>query len=122
MNCSTPFHPTSQVLWTNREHSAALPLVEMALQEDLGCAGDLTSQAVIPKALEGKANFVAREPGVVAGLPLVRMIYAKLSPQIQVQWSVVDGAALCAGDRLGQVGAVGAALLLVAVLGLTSRR
>src|SRR5512135_3363450 len=45
--------------------------VTRALEEDLGRAGDITSIATIPEDLDGRAALVAREAGVIAGLPLV---------------------------------------------------
>jgi nicotinate-nucleotide pyrophosphorylase (carboxylating) len=45
-------------------------LVDRALAEDLGDGVDVTSLATIPFDLEGVADFVARAPGVVAGLPV----------------------------------------------------
>ena len=44
------------------------PLVRAALAEDLGRAGDITSQLTIPVAKQATAKFVARKPGRIAGL------------------------------------------------------
>ena len=44
------------------------PLVRQALAEDLGRAGDLTSDAILPDDLAAEARIVARAPGRVAGL------------------------------------------------------
>src|SRR5437764_3285 len=50
---------------TPAETAAARRLIDLALAEDLGAAGDRTSQATIPPDLPGRAAFVARAPGVV---------------------------------------------------------
>ena len=50
--------------------SRARALVQSAIDEDLG-AGDITSDSVIPEGLKASARFVAREEGIIAGLPLV---------------------------------------------------
>ena len=42
--------------------------VRAALDEDLGLAGDITTDPIIPADAEGAASIVAREPGVIAGL------------------------------------------------------
>jgi nicotinate-nucleotide pyrophosphorylase (carboxylating) len=44
--------------------------VRQALDEDLGRAGDITSIATIPEAAQTRATLVARQAGVIAGLPL----------------------------------------------------
>ena len=49
------------------------PLVRMALLEDLGRAGDLTTDAIVPPELLTETVLAARQPGVVAGLDLAAM-------------------------------------------------
>ena len=49
--------------------------VAVALDEDLGVLGDLTSQAVIPEDALGTGHFVAREEGVLAGTQAVHEVY-----------------------------------------------
>jgi nicotinate-nucleotide pyrophosphorylase (carboxylating) len=89
--------------FTSAETLACRRLVELALQEDVG-AGDLTSQAVIPAALEGRAVFVARAPGVVAGLPAAAMVFAALDPRVQFEPLLSDGDPVQSGSRLATVG------------------
>jgi nicotinate-nucleotide pyrophosphorylase (carboxylating) len=88
---------------TSPETIACRRLVELALQEDVG-AGDLTSQAVIPASLEGRAVFVARAPGVLAGLPAAAMVFATLDPRVQFEPLLRDGDSVRPGDRLATVG------------------
>lgn len=66
-------------------------LVELALAEDLGPAGDRTSDSVIPAEAMGKAAFVARSGGVIAGLPAAAMVAATLSSRLEFQANVPDG-------------------------------
>ena len=54
-------------MFSPAEKLACRRLVELALGEDLGSEGDVTSRAVIPIELRGSARFVARSAGVVAG-------------------------------------------------------
>ena len=49
------------------------PLVRMALLEDLGRAGDLTTDAIVPVGHQATALVVARQQGIVAGLDLARL-------------------------------------------------
>lgn len=74
--------------------------VMRALEEDLGRAGDITSTATIPEATKTHAVMVARQAGVIAGLPLALAVFRKLCPEIQLQAYVRDGAAVTAGVHL----------------------
>ena len=56
------------------EGRAADVLIGMALAEDLGQVGDITSMATIPARARGTARFVARADGVVSGMPVVRRL------------------------------------------------
>jgi nicotinate-nucleotide pyrophosphorylase (carboxylating) len=74
--------------------------VTRALEEDLGRAGDITSIATIPEPTKAHAVMVARQAGVIAGLPLALAVFRKLCPDIQLQAYVRDGAAVAAGVHL----------------------
>lgn len=56
------------------EEANAQGLIDLALIEDLASGGDITAQATIPAAARGAARFVARKPGVLAGLPVVERL------------------------------------------------
>jgi nicotinate-nucleotide pyrophosphorylase (carboxylating) len=74
--------------------------VSRALSEDLGRAGDITSIATIPETAKAHAVMVARQAGVIAGLPLAVATFQKLSPDLQIHACVRDGAAVAAGVHL----------------------
>ena len=61
---------------TAAEAGAADALIRLALAEDLGDTGDRTSLATIPEETQGRAAFVARAEGVVAGLPVAARVCA----------------------------------------------
>jgi nicotinate-nucleotide pyrophosphorylase (carboxylating) len=71
--------------------------VQRALDEDLGRAGDITSMATIPETTEAHAILVARQAGVIAGLPLAVATFQTLSPELRIEAHVRDGAAVAAG-------------------------
>jgi nicotinate-nucleotide pyrophosphorylase (carboxylating) len=71
-----------------------------ALEEDLGRGGDVTSIATIPEATKAHAVMVARQAGVIAGLPLAVAVFRKLCPEMNLQAYVRDGAAVAAGVHL----------------------
>ena len=84
------------------ETAACKQLIEMAWEEDLGpeCK-DLTTQTIIPPDLEGRAVFVARAEGVVAGLPAVELVLSTpRTPLLKFQPLVEDGSRLQPGDHL----------------------
>lgn len=74
-------------------------LARLALEEDLDGRGDLTS-ALLPADLQGRAAFVARAPGVVAGLSAARIVTTLVSPDLDLEELVADGSPIQPGDRL----------------------
>jgi nicotinate-nucleotide pyrophosphorylase (carboxylating) len=66
-------------------------LVRAALREDLGRAGDLTTDAIVPADAVGEARLVAREPGVVSGIAAAERVFAVLDPRVTVDVTVADG-------------------------------
>lgn len=77
-------------------------LVEAALEEDLGW-GDLTTDYFVPANVTAQARFVARQPGVVAGLDVARAVYQAVDPQIRFNPTTLDGSSLEAGQTLATV-------------------
>src|SRR6266403_3258798 len=74
--------------------------VQRALDEDLGRAGDITSMATIPEATHAHAILIARQSGVIAGLPLAVAVFQKLAPDISIQAHVRDVWIVAAGVHL----------------------
>ena len=97
--------------FTPAESTAAQSLIELALREDLGNLGDLTSQALIPADLQGKAAFVARAAGVLAGLPAAEMVCKAVDNRLTFQSHANDGQAIKPGDCLATVAGPMRALL-----------
>jgi nicotinate-nucleotide pyrophosphorylase (carboxylating) len=71
--------------------------VQRALNEDLGRAGDITSIATIPETTQAHAILIARQGGVIAGLPLAVAVFQKLSPDINIQAHFRDGGTVASG-------------------------
>lgn len=78
-------------------------LIALALEEDLGSAGDVTSQALIPADQRGRAELLAKEALVVAGTDVVRRTFHAVDPRIEVELVVRDGARVAAREVLGTV-------------------
>lgn len=85
------------------ELAACRRLIDLGLREDLGDVGDLTSQAVIPADLRGRAVFVARSAGVAAGLPVVAEVIAAVEKRLCFEPSAEDGSDVRPGQAVGCV-------------------
>lgn len=70
-------------------------LIELALDEDLGAAGDVTSQALVPADARGTAELWAKEPMTLSGLAAFARTFEKVDPSISVRFDKRDG------DRTG---------------------
>ena len=66
--------------------------VRAALLEDLGRAGDITSNATIGADRLAEARMNSREAGVIAGLPLAEAAFRLINPAISFEALVEDGA------------------------------
>lgn len=77
--------------------------VRMALAEDFGLAGDLTSQASLPSDAVATATLSARESGVIAGLPLAAEAFRQIGHGVSFEPQVADGAAIRKGDIVARV-------------------
>ena len=74
-------------------------LVRAALTEDIG-AGDITTEAAIPGDQRAEASIVAKEPCVVAGLPLVEAVFTQIDRAIAVKLLVGEGDMVKEGARV----------------------
>jgi len=79
------------------------PLVRWALEEDLGRAGDLTSDAVLLPDLIATASVVARAAGRLAGLQVALSAFRLLDPAVEIESLATDGEDVQAGAVLATV-------------------
>ncbi|KAI4378802.1 hypothetical protein MLD38_016232 [Melastoma candidum] len=78
-------------------------IIKLALAEDAGDKGDVTSMATIPSEERVEAHFLAKEDGIVAGLALAEMIFDEVDPSLKVEWYVRDGDPVHKGLKFGKV-------------------
>ncbi len=78
-------------------------VLRRALDEDLGRAGDITTNATIPAEQFSHARIVARQAGTIAGLAAATRVFAMLDPDVEVVLHVVDGTPVEAGAVLAEV-------------------
>ena len=116
---SKEFH---QITWDEQLQADWDKLLQLAVAEDLGEAGDWTTAAVVPEDTFGRARVVAREPGIVAGLPAVESTLREIDPCLQWKPEREDGQPVEPSDRIGMIegparGLLVAERLLLNVLG-----
>jgi nicotinate-nucleotide pyrophosphorylase (carboxylating) len=70
---------------------ALAALIPLALDEDLGDAGDVTSRVTVVAAAQIEGRVVAKADGVIAGLPAFAAVYRQIDPALTVTQAVADG-------------------------------
>lgn len=93
----------STVQFGEAEGRAAGQLIELALAEDLADIGDLTSRTLVDETASAEVVVAARRPGVLAGLPVVAVVYSRLDAAVRVRPQLHDGATLHAGSVIATV-------------------
>lgn len=87
------------------------PLVRHALEEDLGRAGDLTTNAIIPPEAQATGHLMARRQGCIAGLDVAACVFRMLDPDVDIAMHGHDGEVVRAGELLAEVQGSARALL-----------
>jgi nicotinate-nucleotide pyrophosphorylase (carboxylating) len=85
--------------------------VTAALEEDLGSAGDITTDTIVPAGAQDNARVVARKLGVVAGLDLAEAAFRALDPGARFTRVVEDGGKVEASGTIARISAKTRALL-----------
>ncbi|PHS23200.1 MAG: nicotinate-nucleotide diphosphorylase (carboxylating) [Robiginitomaculum sp.] len=80
-----------------------LPMIQRALDEDLGLGGDVTSMALIDADQQANAAIIARSAGRVAGLPCARLCFAQIDDTVRFESVVADGADVSAGEVVARL-------------------
>lgn len=75
-------------------------IVRRALLEDLGRAGDLTTQAVVSADQLAEASVVSRQDGSVSGMTIAAQAFRLLDPSLAVEVMIQDGEDCAAGQDL----------------------
>ena len=72
-------------------------LARMALAEDLG-PGDITTRSIVGKSKTASARVLAKEAGVIAGLPVAKEVFLQLGKRVKFQPKIKDGARVKKGE------------------------
>ena len=90
--------------------AAVAKFITRALAEDVG-PGDITSQTLFPNPPVISAHFLAKEPGILCGMPLVTRIFHKLDPNAIIEISTAEGQTFSVGSVVGRITAKADAML-----------
>ena len=87
-------------------------IVRRALDEDLGAAGDITTDATVPAALGARGEFLVKAECVLAGLDVAFETFRILEPGVRVSVRKGDGERCAAGDLVAEVAGTARTLLV----------
>ena len=74
-------------------------MILLALNEDI-TFGDISSDAVLPKAAMGSVELIAKQDGVIAGLPVFKRVFELIDGSIDIKFMVADGDLVHSGEKL----------------------
>jgi len=80
----------------------AKTLIRLALNEDVR-TGDYTSLWTLPATQVQRAKLIAKEDGVVAGLPIIELVFAELGGKAEIETYVQDGDTVKAGAQIASI-------------------
>lgn len=124
LTSSVPYRRARDVLPEALRHSSVLSLLRLTIAEDVGpegswrpgagapAEGDVTSQAILDPAAALEGRLVAKEDGILAGLPLAQALFGLVDPRLRVRPTASDGDPVTAGETIAQVEGPGPALLV----------
>lgn len=78
-------------------------LVEIALKEDLGEKGDVTSLALIDPQTHSTISMVSRSNGIFAGVTPAKIVAKKVDPNLEIKFNINDGDTVKAGTTIAQI-------------------
>lgn len=93
----------TQTVWNDQLDRDLRDLLRLAVREDAGDLGDLTTLALVPEDATGGAAVVVRQPGVIAGLPAAEIAVAMIDPRLRWTVEAEDGRAVEAGKCVARI-------------------
>ncbi len=85
------------------------PLIELALEEDLGELGDITTQAIASAPC--RALLLSKDEGILAGEEVFQAVFQRLDPEVRVDFLLHDGDSLKPGDKVAAVEGISGSVL-----------
>lgn len=85
--------------------------IRIALDEDLGLSGDITTNATVAPGVKAEAVIAARKPGVIAGLALAEAAFHAVDPKTHFSAEINDGESVKPGAVIAHISGEARALL-----------
>lgn len=79
------------------------PIVRVALLEDLGRAGDITTDAIVPEDTSVEAVIATRQPGIIAGLDAALLAFELIDPTLRIERCCRDGVRVSRGEKVARI-------------------
>ncbi|MCW3096033.1 MAG: nadC [Chthonomonadaceae bacterium] len=76
-----------------------IDIVRQALAEDIG-TGDMTTLLTVPESAVAMGSLLAKQAGVVAGLPVAAQVFAQVDPALAIEFTAEEGQYVEAGETL----------------------
>lgn len=77
-------------------------LIRRSMDEDIG-TGDITTLSTVSEDKQIEGSFIAKEEGVICGLPLLKRLFELLDPSVQLECLVTDGVSVKKGDIIARI-------------------
>ena len=77
-------------------------VIRLSLEEDMPF-GDITTENIIPEESCSSARFIAKEDGILAGMPVVERTFYLIDPRVKLEILCADGSAVHKGDVIARV-------------------
>jgi nicotinate-nucleotide pyrophosphorylase (carboxylating) len=86
-------------------------LIDLALEEDLGKRGDITSRAIFTDE-SSSASLTSKDTGVLAGSGIFSAVYRRIDPKLEIRFLKQDGQLISSGERIAEIGGLVRSVLL----------
>lgn len=91
------------VRWDQRTLDDCRQLIRLAVREDLDRGYDLTTVAIVEATASARAEVVFREPGIMAGIPVIDLLIQEMNLEVTAEHLVEDGTAVSAGTVVSRL-------------------
>ena len=85
-------------------------IIDRALAEDTS-HGDITSELLIPPELQGKASFLVKAKGILAGIDVAKRVFLEVDPSLKIEVLIKDGNKVQPGDIIANISGKVASIL-----------
>lgn len=72
-------------------------LIDIAFREDIG-DGDHTTLSTVPETVQGKAQLIIKQEGILAGVEVAQRVFEKFDPSLKMEIFINDGTPVKKGD------------------------